>query len=222
VATDVEPNWDAGELAVRIAYDRVAVDYERTLAGELDHRPVDRALLGAFVDTLPAGTGPVLDVGCGPGRIIDHLRRLGERPAGLDLSPGMVRVARQRHPDLDLRIGSMTALPWPAGSARGVLAWYSLIHLPADGRIAAYTEFARVLVPGGLLLAAFQVGTDRRHITQGYGHQVDLVAYRLDPDEVGAAVRAAGFEVVATLVRAPSADPFPERTRQGFVLARRT
>jgi len=79
-----------------------------------------------------------------------------------------------------------------------------------------FTEFARVLRPGGHLLLAFQAGDDLVHLEQAYGHVVSLDAYRLDPGRIVALLERAGFDVHAHLLRAP--EP-PERTRQAFLLA---
>lgn len=67
------------------------------------------------------------------------------------------------------------------------------------------TELARVLIPGGRLLTAFQVGTERRHLSNAYGHDIALDAYRLDPDFVTTPLEQAGFVVEARLVREPVA-----------------
>jgi 2-polyprenyl-3-methyl-5-hydroxy-6-metoxy-1,4-benzoquinol methylase len=48
------------------------------------------------------------DVGCGTGRITAHLRQLGVDVFGIDLSPGMIEVARRDHPGLRFDLGSMT------------------------------------------------------------------------------------------------------------------
>ncbi|NUS40249.1 MAG: methyltransferase domain-containing protein, partial [Terrabacter sp.] len=86
----------------RTAYDTVAVDYASLLEAELARSPLDRALLGHFAElVLTEGGGPVVDAGCGPGRITGHLRSLGLDVSGVDLSPGMVAEARRRHPDID-------------------------------------------------------------------------------------------------------------------------
>ncbi|MFZ0120625.1 MAG: class I SAM-dependent methyltransferase [Pseudonocardiaceae bacterium] len=46
------------------------------------------------------GTGPVADLGCGPGRLTAHLHSLGLSLLGVDLSPSMVALARRTYPDL--------------------------------------------------------------------------------------------------------------------------
>jgi SAM-dependent methyltransferase len=73
--------------------------------------PYERAMLLLFAELVHAGGGgPVADVGCGPGRITAHLRTLDVDAFGIDLSPGMIEVARRDHPGLRFEVGSMTDL----------------------------------------------------------------------------------------------------------------
>jgi SAM-dependent methyltransferase len=147
----------------RTSYDTVAVSYADLLRDALADAPYDRALLGLFADLVrAAGGGPVADVGCGPGRITAYLRGLGVDAFGVDLSPGMIDVARRDHPGVRFEVGSMTDLGLADASVAGVLAWFSLIHVPDDEVPAVVAHFHRVLRPGGVLLLGFHVGTGRR------------------------------------------------------------
>lgn len=201
----------------RAAYDTVAEAYAEEARDHLDGSPWDRAMLTTFAE-LVGKTGPVGDFGCGPGRLTGYLASLGLDVFGVDLSPGMVGVARQAYPGLRFEVGSMAALDREDGSLAGALAWYSLIHTPPAELPAVVAELARVLAPGGRLLAAFQVGDERRRITHGYGHDVALDAYRLPPDFVAELCAAAGLVVEARLVREPQP---PEKTPQAYLLARK-
>jgi ubiquinone/menaquinone biosynthesis C-methylase UbiE len=100
----------------------------------------------------PAPGGPVADVGCGPGNVTARLHELGIDAAGIDLSPKMVELADRDHPGLRFTVGSMTELPLADGSAAGLIAWWSLIHVPDDTVPAVLRHFRRVLRPGGALL----------------------------------------------------------------------
>ncbi|SER27873.1 class I SAM-dependent methyltransferase [Actinokineospora terrae] len=83
----------------RAAYDLVAADYADLLRDELDGRPFDLAMLGAFAECVrETGGGRVADLGCGPGRVTAYLAGLGLECVGIDLSPEMVAVARRDHP----------------------------------------------------------------------------------------------------------------------------
>ncbi|MFE0650378.1 class I SAM-dependent DNA methyltransferase [Streptomyces sp. NPDC059534] len=212
---------DAAHLtATRRSYDTVAADYERLLGDQLAGMPLDRAMLAGFVAEVDASGGPraVGDLGCGTGRVTAHLRDLGADVFGVDLSPGMIAVARDTYPGLRFAVGSMTALDLPDASLGGVLSWYSTVHMPQEDLTASFAEFHRVLAPGGLLLIAFKVGDERVRLTSAYGHEVALDVYRWSPDQVARHLAAAGLVESARLVRQP--DP-QEKTPQGFLLARK-
>ncbi|SCG69008.1 class I SAM-dependent DNA methyltransferase [Micromonospora halophytica] len=207
----------------RASYDTMAADYTGFVAGELAARPLERALLAAFAETVRAGGGgPVLEVGCGNGRITRHLSDLGLDVGGLDLSPGMIAEARRLHPDLRFTVGSMLDLDQSDGALAGLVAWYSVIHLPDDRLPAAFAGFHRVLAPGGHALLAFQVGDEPVHRTDAWGHEVDLVFHRRRPERVAALLEAAGLQVRARLCREPEQwQGRPEPTAQAFLMARR-
>lgn len=206
--------------ATRRSYDAVAADYERLLAGQLDAVPLDRAVIAGFAEEVERSGGPrtIGDLGCGTGRVTSHLRSIGAEAFGVDLSPGMVAVARGAHPGLRFEVGSTTALDLPDASLGGVLSWYSTVHMTEDELALSCAEFHRVLTPGGRLLIAFKVGDGCVRLRQAYGHEVVLDVYRRSPDRVAELLAAAGLVESARLVREP--DP-EEKTPQGFLLARK-
>jgi SAM-dependent methyltransferase len=204
----------------RTAYDIVAADYTEAFDAELESLALDRALFAAFAELVrAAGPATVADVGCGPGHVTTYLHSLGLDAFGIDLSPEMVRAARQAHPGLRFDEGSMTALDIPDGSLGGVVALYSIIHIPPDQLPAVFAEFGRILAPGGYALVAFQVGDDElNHRTEWFGHAIALDRYWFTPDAVADRLIAAGFEIRAQVTREP--DGPAEKVRRAFVLAR--
>lgn len=106
-----------------------------------------------LVNGLGAG-GVVLDVGCGTGRQAVEVARA--RPdltvIGVDGDPEVLKIARRRVADaVDLRPGRVGALPVEDRGADRVLLSLVLHHLQPDEKVAALTEAARVLRPGGAL-----------------------------------------------------------------------
>ena len=92
----------------------------------------------------------VLEVGGGPGELAARIgAELGCDVTMVDVSPRMVELARAR--GVDARVGDAQDLPFPDASFDCVLAAWMLFHL-ADID-AGLTELARVLVPGGRLVA---------------------------------------------------------------------
>jgi SAM-dependent methyltransferase len=102
----------------------------------------------------------VLEVGGGQGELAERMRReLGAEVTFLDLSPGMVELARAR--GLDAQVGDAQELPFASGSFDTVVAAWMLYHVPDIER--ALAEIARVLTKGGALIA---VTNSDRHIEE--------------------------------------------------------
>lgn len=181
----------------RTSYDTVAVSYADQLRDAIAGGPYLRAALGLFAESVRAtGGGPVADVGCGPGHVTAYLHGLGVDAFGIDLSPGMVDVARREHPGLRFEVGSMTDLDLPAASVAGLLSWWSLIHVPDDEVPTVLGHFHRILRPGGPLQVGFHVGDVSRLKTEGYGgHPMKVHVHRRQPDRVATWLRDAGFDV---------------------------
>lgn len=203
--------------ATRAAYDTVAVSYAE-LVPAVEEDPVDRALLGAFADLVRgAGSHPVADIGCGTGRVTAYLDGAGLDVFGIDLSPQMLAVARRDHPGLRFSEGSMLGLDLPDSGLAGVVAWYSFIHLPPARLASAFSEFHRVLLPGGYLQLAFHVGDQHNHRTEAYGHDgISLDVYRLPVERIVSLLTGAGFVEDTRVVREPASD-----VPQARVLARK-
>ena len=204
----------------RASYDRVAGEYEARIAGELAGKPLDRALLACFVEQV-GELGIIADIGCGPGHVAAYLHGLGAQVVGVDLSPEMVAIARQRSPEIAFEQGSMLALATPDASWGGIVAMYSVIHLPTEARPQALTEFYRVLNPGGLLLLAFHMGDEQRHMDEWWGQEVSLDTWFLQPREIESLLRDAGFTVEMSLVRQPYAPDIEHQSQRAYILARK-
>ncbi|MFR0358958.1 class I SAM-dependent DNA methyltransferase [Streptomyces sediminimaris] len=206
--------------ATRTFYDAVAEDYADHFPGDgLAGRPLDRALIGVYAE-LVGREGAVADLGCGPGRLTGYLASLGLRVFGLDLSEGMLAIARRENPGLRFEQGSMLELGLADGSLAGVVSWYSSIHTPVDRLPSLFAGFHRVLAPGGHLLLAFQAGDAPRRHDRPWGHPVSLDFQRRRPEHMADLLTEAGFAVVSRTVREADealAEPVP----QAVLIARR-
>jgi ubiquinone/menaquinone biosynthesis C-methylase UbiE len=87
----------------------------------------------------------LLDVACGSGLAIELARLRGARCCGIDASPRLAAVARDRSPECDIRVGDMHALPWDPESF-DVVTSFRGIWGTTPGAVA---EIYRVLRPGG-------------------------------------------------------------------------
>jgi SAM-dependent methyltransferase len=177
----------------RDSYDTVAVSYADHTSALLDGLPHLRAALRLFAEEV---RGPVADVGCGPGTITARLHELGVDAFGIDLSPAMIALARATHPGLRFEVGSMTEpLHVCVG---GIIAWWSLIHVPDELVPVVFGHFREALRPNGLLQLGFHVGDRTNLKTQGYGgHPMRVQVHLRPPERVAQWLREAGFTVEA-------------------------
>jgi len=206
--------------ATRVFYDTIAADYADHFKDSLADRPLDRALLAAYAETVPAG-GRVADLGCGPGLVTGYLASLGLDVFGLDLSESMLAIARRENPGLRFELGSMLDLPLADGSLAGVVAYYSTIHTPVDELPALLSGFHRVLAPGGQLLLAFQAGERPLRLDRPWGHPVTLDFQRRRPEHMTRLLGEAGFGLAWRTVREPE-ERLGESVSQAFLLARKS
>jgi len=174
----------------------------RDAAGGVRRLPLD-AWLGAAgaVDerVLARARGPVLDVGCGPGRHVHALARRGVLAVGVDVSPVAVALARRRGATV-LEASIFDRLP---GAGR----WRSALLL--DGNIgiggrpdALLRRLVALLAPGGLVLAELDVpGTSiqlgRVRLEDGEATSDWFAWARVGADAIATPARAAGLRIAA-------------------------
>ena len=113
----------------------------------------EAAALAAFGDRLDGAR--VLDLGVGTGRTTALVRERCAEYLGVDVTPEMVQIGKQRFPDADLRVADARDLTsvCPDGAFDFVMFSFNGIDaVDHEGRIAVIDEARRVLAPGGLFL----------------------------------------------------------------------
>lgn len=177
---------------VASAYNARAQSYIASV-GQVESWPdVDRELLVAWAKGVE---GPVLDVGSGPGHWTDLFRAEGVDVCGVDPASAFVEDAQQRFPLTKFRVGHAEDLDVADASIGGVLAWFSLIHIPPTELVSPLKEFQRALKPGGSLLLGFFLGESG----QAFVHPI-APAYFWSIDALTELLDLAGFSVLSSRV----------------------
>jgi SAM-dependent methyltransferase len=136
-------------------------------------------LATSFVDAVDVRPGGVaLDVGCGPGALVDALvTKLGPSSVfACDPSPSFAEECSRRHPDVVVRVGRAESLPFDTNAFDYVLAQL-VLHFVSDPSAAA-AEFVRVAKPGGVVGACVWEFHDGMEMLRQFWD----AALALDPD----------------------------------------
>jgi SAM-dependent methyltransferase len=203
----------------RKSYDLMAEEYVSRLYDKLEHLPLDCELLGRFAAAV-RDKGLVCDIGCGPGQVARYLHEREVAVVGLDLSPRMVELARQLNPGITFQQGDMAKLEAQDASWAGIVAFYSIIHIPRPEVIAVLSEWWRVLQPSGLTLLSFHRGQKAQHVDTLWDKQISLDFTFFECAEMEGYLREAGYVVEEHRERGPYAG-FEVETQRCYVLARK-
>ena len=126
----------------RTSHDRLADSYHAFFVPVTEHAA--KPLLSA-AKVRAAMT--VLDVACGSGVIAGHAARNGALAMGVDLSPRMLELAAQLHPECKFHEASVESMPFDDGVFDALVCAFGIGHFPDPP--AALTECVRVVREGG-------------------------------------------------------------------------
>ncbi len=141
---------DSNNIVER-GYDVMAERYRAWSLG--DEKRVE--FVERLASLVPRG-GVVLDVGCGAGGAAGMLVSKSMVVTGVDLSGKQIELAQQAVPEATFVQGDMTKLDrlfeWE--SFDGMLALYSIIHLPRELHLDIFKQVFRLLRPNGVFVAS--------------------------------------------------------------------
>ena len=191
---------------VRVMFDRIAPRYDlMNLLISAFQEPRWRRRLVARSGLEPGGAA--LDVASGTGKVAADLHdRVGAygRVLGVDLSPGMIDVARQRYgdrPGLAYVVGDALALPTEDGAFDAATIAFGMRNLPDYRR--GFEEMTRSVRPGGRVLC-LEIARPRSRLARFMRWWFDRVVPIIG--------RLAGQgDAYSYLVRSVQAYPSPER-----------
>jgi SAM-dependent methyltransferase len=137
-------------------YDRLAGNYDADrFGGSYGHfvHAQEVAILGRM---LSKNAGRILDVGCGTGRLTGYATH------GCDASINSVKLAAGKRPTQRFAAANLVAMPFAACSFDAAICFHVFMHLDRTSIEAGLREIARVLRPGGVLVADIASAVRRR------------------------------------------------------------
>jgi hypothetical protein len=153
--------------------------------------PHNEPLFEAVLDAAQVTRGTrLLDVGCGTGLTLVLAGERGAVPSGLDISPGLLNIARERLPHADIREGDMESLPF-GDAAFDAVTGVNAFQFAGDPR-RALKEAARVTRPGGRVVASLFAAPERSQGTVAHKAMSALIPPERAGDHAPYALSAPG------------------------------
>ena len=109
--------------------------------------------IGHIVEaTKPNDKSIILDIGCGTGHHVSSLAEHGYKVVGIDISPSMIKKAKENYPTLDFKVSdALETMAFPANSFTHITCLYFTIYYIKDKRLF-FENCLHWLMPGGFLL----------------------------------------------------------------------
>ncbi len=193
----------AGRVPVRPTSQ--AAYWDRVAGQKTFSHPLDFDLFARHVRP----DSPILDLGCGYGRLGAELAARGyTHVIGIDSSAGMIARGHAENPGLDLRVASCEGLPFDDGSFDAVLLFAVLTCIPENEKLRRLmAEITRVLRPHGILyLSDYCLQSDARNLERYHENEPKFGTYGVFALPEGVVVRhfesrwleglLAGFEIL--------------------------
>lgn len=184
------------ELTAKEKKDGVIADYDdiaKEYAEEFFYDTSDDPYTQEFLDSLDGDK--VLDAGCGNGEDVKFMLERGFEPIGIDLSKGMLQVAKERVPNGNFQVMDMANIEFPDNSFDGILSNCSLFHIPAEELPSVLKHFGRVLKPNGKLMLVLQEGNSEEMVEEPYRPGVFIYMRYFSLEEIQALLAQYDFDI---------------------------
>lgn len=199
-----------------------AAEWARIRALHAPEKDVEAAILRQFAGVTIES---LLDAGTGTGRMLELLAPQARRAVGVDVSPDMLAIARDRLLNeninhVQVRLADTYRLPFATGAGDNgfdVVLFHQVLHY-LDDPGAAVLEAARVMAPGGALLIADFAPHALEFLRDEYAHR----RLGFSDHEVESWLAAAGLAPAGSETVAPDAKKGDEKLIVKLWLARKT
>ena len=187
---------DKNKQAISV-YNKIAKTYSRKFSNHSEH-------IDEFLALIPKN-GSIVDVGCGVGVDAEYMKSKNFDVIGIDFSKEMLKIAKQRFPQVKFRLHDFRKLNFKSDSFNGILASFSLIHIQKKDIPRTLKRFSKLLKIGGIIYLSFQAGRPREifvntPLDKNKKIFVDIVSY----SEVKKRLVDSGFKILKMYTRKPA------------------
>lgn len=184
---------DESSLAAK-TYDKISSAYAAKF-----NKPSDN--IDEFLKLIPRGSR-ILDAGCGPGVDSAYMASRGFEVIGVDLSEKMLELARKKSPNTRFEKADIRELDFDENNFDGILASYSLIHIPKKDIPNVIKKIFKLLKPNGVICVGIQESKSREmFVTEPFKPDEKIFVNVISAGELRALLEKNGFTLLNEFMR---------------------
>lgn len=153
--------------------------------------------INIFLNSLPERAA-VLDLGCGCG--IPHTKALAQKfdVTGIDISERQIQMARENVPGCQFINADILAHSFAEASFDGILAFYSLFHIPRADHLTVLKRIYTWLRPAGFFVGCFLANENEfKQLMDNSMRNAPMFLSGYNPIEVERLFVIAGFSIIS-------------------------
>ena len=172
-------------------YNKIAQEYDKEFGNDYSDTPyVDK-----FLNYLEGKK--VLDIGCGVGNLTKYIMDKGFNVEGIDLSKGMLNIAKQKYSDIKFYEMNMKEITLRK-EYDGIMLAYSLFHLTKKEVIEVLPKYYDLLNSNGKILLILQYGQGERIVNEPLKEGLKIFINYYSQDEIIEILKNNRFKILYT------------------------
>lgn len=177
-------------------YDEISQLYANEFNKPSDH-------INDFLRLISNG-GSILDAGCGPGTDSDYIQTKGYSVFGVDVSDKMVDLAQKKNPKVHFEKADIRELNFKIETFDGILASFSIIHIPKQDLLPTFLGFNKILKNGGVIYVSIQEGKSEEIIVdEPLKPDEKIFLNIISAEDLRKLLKDTGFEILNEFTRPP-------------------
>ncbi len=177
-------------------YNKIATQYANLFDNDLSDNPY----MDKFLSKITTGN-KILDLGCGTGRVTSYYFDKGFDVTGVDLSPKMLEIAKNKYPKIDFRLGDIRKINFN-DTFDGISLAYSLFHLEKKDVSKIIEKITSLLKTSGIIFLILQEGEGEVFVDEPLlpGEKLFLNLYT---EEQAKQILSSDFEILSVDKKTP-------------------
>ena len=196
-----------------LVYDKIAELYAKEFPEPSDY-------IDEFLKLIPKN-GKILDVGCGVGIDAGYMLSKGFGVIGIDLSKKMLKIAKQKFPQIDFRLMDIRKINFKPNSFDGIFASFSLIHIPKKDVPNILKKFYQILKNNGIVYVSLHEGNSEEiFVDEPLKPSEKLFLKIFSYEEIRNLLVKSGFTIIKKYQRKPKSEAELNFTKL-FIIAKK-